>query len=456
MTAIGRRLSFRVGTQRFALPLERVREVARRPVLTRVPLAPDSLAGLANLRGTVLPIVSLATLIDEAASAASWVIVLDRADPLGLLVDMVAAPGTGDDAAALLDPDALLEPIFGAPRAIDRTLGIGTVIERAPTAEAARVVLLGFLAAGQEFALPLDRIDRVMRLPDAITLLPDADAVVVGTIALHGQLLPLLALDRLLGLPRGTASAGRQRVVVVRIGTRQIGLMVDGVRAILRVDPAAIDALPAALARGDGGEARVQAICRLDDGQRLVSVLAADQLLHADLPLAPQPAEETIMTGDDRDDSEQFLLFQLGGQQFGLPIGVVSEVTALPATLTALPRAPAFVEGVMNLRGQIVPVIDQHRRFLGVAASGPRRRVVVVALDGTLAGFVVDTVSDVVRLPRAAIQPAPELGADETRVFDRIATPDDGAAMILIVSPGELLDRAERDLIAAMGGRATA
>jgi purine-binding chemotaxis protein CheW len=318
--------------------------------------------------------------------------------------------------------------------------------------EAARVVLLGFLVGGQEFALPLEQIDEVTRLPDDITRLPNAATMVVGTIARHGRLLPLLALDRLLGLPQGTEGA-RQRVVVARVGTQKLGLVVDAVSAILRVDPAAVDAIPAALARG-GGEAIIQAICRLDDGRRLVSVLAADHLLRPDLHLAPQTPEETDMTRDDREDSEQFLLFRLGAQEFGLPIAVVSEVTTLPDSLTPLPRAPAFVEGVMNLRGQVVPVIDQGRRFLGEATSGKRRRVVVVALDGTLAGFVVDMVSEVVRLPSDALRPAPELGGESTRVFDRVATLEGSERMILIVSPAELLDRAERDLLAAMTGAA--
>jgi purine-binding chemotaxis protein CheW len=448
VATIGRRLTFRVGAQQFALPVAAVREVARRPVMTRVPLAPDSLIGLANLRGTVLPIVALAALVGEAADDAGWVIVLERADPIGLLVDHVAAPGAGDEDAPLLDADALLDEAFGGTRTTDRAMRVGVMTQAARETQAARIALLGFEIGGQEFALPLDQIDEVTRLPDDITLLPNADAVTVGTIARHGRLLPLLALDRLLGLPGG-ADGARQRVVVARIGTQKVGLVVDAVSAILRVDPAAIDAIPAALARG-GGEASIQAICRLDDGRRLVSVLAADHLLRTDLQLAAPTAEDTDMMRDDRTDSEQFLLFQLGAQEFGLPIAVVSEVITLPDTLTPLPRAPAFVEGVMNLRGQAVPVIDQGRRFLGAATSGKRRRVIVVTLDGTLAGFVVDMVSEVVRVPRDALRTAPELGGDGTQVFDRIATLDDSERMILIVSPGELLDRAERDLLAAM------
>lgn len=449
-----RQLTFRVGDADFALPVAAVREVARRPTLTRVPLAPASLVGLANLRGSVLPVVSLAALLGKAVRDGGWVIVLEQADPVGLLVDHVAALTAQDDAAAsMLDLPALLGAAFGTASATSRGARVGIVPQAARAAENDRVGLLAFLVGGQQFALPLEQIEEVLRLPGDITLLPQAETAVVGTIARHGTLLPLLALSQLLGLRRSDDGT-RQRVVVARIGAQRVGLVVDAVDAILRVDPAAIDAVPAALARG-GGEAAIQAICRLDDGRRLVSILAADHLIRTDLTgHVVQQAEDESMTRGDAEDGEHFLIFRLGdtesGQDFALPIAAVIEVTALPTTLTRLPKAPAFVEGVMNLRGQVVPVIDQRRRFLGDAAAGKRRRVVVVTLGDTLAGFVVDLVSEVRRIPIAAMRPAPELGGEETRVFDRIATLDGAERMILIVNPRELLDRAERDVLAAL------
>jgi purine-binding chemotaxis protein CheW len=442
------RLTFRVGDRHYALPVDAVREVARRPVLTRVPMAPDSLIGLANLRGRVLPVVSLAALLGETPAVAGLVIVLEQADPVGLL-DRVTALGADSDDARLLDVAALLAGTFGSAPARDRVGRVGMVTAPTREAESDRVALLGFVIGTQHFALPLEQIEEVIRLPGDITAFPQADTVVIGTIARHGRLLPLLALDRLLALPRGDTQ--RQRVVIVRIGAHRVGMVVDAVSEILRVDPATIDVVPAVLARGTG-EAAIQAICRRDDG-RLVSILAADHLLRTDLGPLPQHPEDDMARDDDA-EGEQFLLFRLGdqesGQEFGLPIAVVSEVTTLPATLTPLPRAPAFVEGVMNLRGQVVPVIDQRRRFLGEPATGKRRRVIVVALGETLAGFVVDMVTEVRRIPTDEVRAAPALGGIDTRVFDRVAAPDGAARMILIVEPGELLDHAERDLLAAM------
>ncbi len=314
------------------------------------------------------------------------------------------------------------------------------------------VTLLAFAIGTQEFALPIDQVDEVIRLPDDIAAMPQSDDAVIGSAAHRGALLPLLSLRRLLSLPDGDDAAA-PRIVIARIGRYKVGLLVDAVRAILRVAEDEIDTIPAALTRG-AGEARIQAICRLDGGRRLVSLLAANQLLRDDViaRLADDQKELHDMAGTEarQGETEQFLLFRIGDEDFGLPIAAVSEVVRMPDTLGRLPRAPAFVEGIMNLRGHAIPVIDQRRRFDVAAEGGQRRRVVIVRLGDTEAGFVVDGVSDVVTVPREQLQPSPDLGEGAVRMFDRVATLDDGRRMILLVEPRELLDRAERDLLAAM------
>jgi purine-binding chemotaxis protein CheW len=80
----------------------------------------------------------------------------------------------------------------------------------------------------------------------------------------------------------------------------------------------------------------------------------------------------------------------------------------------------------------------------------------VVRLGDLSAGFVVDAVAEVRSIAAAALSPAPELGGGDTRVFDRVAALDGDARMILIVSPQELLDRAERDLLSAISGKTPA
>jgi purine-binding chemotaxis protein CheW len=190
-----------------------------------------------------------------------------------------------------------------------------------------------------------------------------------------------------------------------------------------------------------------------------VSVLALDKLFDAQtsariLAEAAHGAPEMV-GADAQGDSEQFIIFQLGDEHYGLPIASIDEVVRRPDSLTRVPRAPPFVEGVMSLRGKMVPIIDQRQRFAVRGEADIRgRRVVVVTVDGLQTGIVVDKVSEILAIPASELKSAPELEAETTPVFDRIAMIERDGRIILLVDPKALLDRAERDILGALGNEA--
>lgn len=105
----------------------------------------------------------------------------------------------------------------------------------------------------------------------------------------------------------------------------------------------------------------------------------------------------------------EVLAFRLGQEEYGVDILKVQEIRGHDP-VTRIANAPAFIEGVVNLRGIIVPIVDLRLRF-GIAASRERPRVVVILnVLGRVIGMVVDSVSDVVRLGPDDIRPAPEMG----------------------------------------------
>ncbi|KTF69005.1 chemotaxis protein CheW [Sphingomonas sp. HT-1] len=447
-------LLLRVGGQRRSLPAAIIREVTRLPRLTRVPHGPSALLGLANIRGKVVPVLSLAEMIERPRGSEQRLIVVEDGDLFALAVDRAdqltqaedAADVTPLDAAALIAASTPPRDARRAPR-MEVEDQQGTGVTPADT-----VALVVFRLAGQEFALPLDTIDEVLRVPPEVARMPHAEKVVVGSTAVRGELLPVLSLGALLAMPAVDPEA-RSRIVVARIGGSRVGLLVDAVRGIERVPETAIDPVPQVLTRGNA-EARIQAICRLDDGRRLVSVLAAEHLLRPDITARLTQGSMECDGGEAAMDttSAQFLLFRIGEGVFGVPIDAVEEVVALSGKLARLPKAPSFVKGVMNLRGAAVPVIDQAERFGEVARPGLRRRVIIVRIGDVRAGFAVDAASEIVRIASDALQPAPELGTEGTRIFEWVAALSQGEEIALIVSPRELLDGAEQDLLRGMAG----
>lgn len=449
-------LAVTVAGEFFALPAAAVREVLRPLPLTRVPQAPPALLGLANLRGRVLPVLSLAGLMGlraEEASPAARVVVVEGLPALGLLVGRVGRLGPAEGARPV-DLPALLGRAFvrsGVP-VRGAVIPAGPVQEMAAEA-AERLALVAFGIAGQDFALPLDAVAEVVRLPAAVTALPRAGEAMLGVVAHRGGLLPVVSAHALLGFPATETRSAR--VVVTRLGAHRLGLVVDRMKAILRVPEATIEPVPPLLSRGLG-EARVAAILRMEGGRRLVSVLSPaglfDEATVARLGAAATEGE--AMDGDGGAGAvERFVIFRLGEEHYGLPIAAVDEVVRHPGALTRIPHAPDFVEGAMNLRGAVLPVIDQRRRF-GAGEAGGRGRIVVVTVDGLRAGFAVDAASEVLAVTAAELSPAPELAEGRARVFDRVARVERGGRMILLVDPRALLDAAERDLLAAMSARA--
>ena len=105
----------------------------------------------------------------------------------------------------------------------------------------------------------------------------------------------------------------------------------------------------------------------------------------------------------------QLVIFKIGKEEFGVPISEVREIVRL-IPITPVPRAPDFVEGVVNLRGQILAIIDLAKRLnLAPSPRSDKSRIIVVEFEGNIIGMIVDEVMEVLRLSSDNIDKAPEL-----------------------------------------------
>lgn len=106
----------------------------------------------------------------------------------------------------------------------------------------------------------------------------------------------------------------------------------------------------------------------------------------------------------------EFLAFTLGREEYGIDIQQVQELRSYE-TVTRIANAPAYVKGVVNLRGAIVPIIDLRLKFdLGTPAYDQFTVVIILNIGGRVTGMVVDSVSDVITFAAGQIKPAPPMG----------------------------------------------
>jgi purine-binding chemotaxis protein CheW len=144
--------------------------------------------------------------------------------------------------------------------------------------------------------------------------------------------------------------------------------------------------------------------------------------------------------------TQEYLTFTLGPEEYAIDILKVQEIRGYEQP-TSIANAPAFIKGVINLRGIIVPIVDLRIKFgVGKAEYTPFTVVIILSISGRVVGIVVDGVSDVTGLRSDQIRPAPEFAATvNTRYINGLGTL--GERMLIVVDIERLMLSGEMALV---------
>ncbi|MFN2266764.1 MAG: chemotaxis protein CheW [Desulfonatronovibrio sp.] len=139
----------------------------------------------------------------------------------------------------------------------------------------------------------------------------------------------------------------------------------------------------------------------------------------------------------------QLVTFKVGSEEFGIEIFSVKEIIRM-LNITKVPKAPDFVEGVVNLRGKVIPIIDMRKRFgLDSLNHDKHTRIVVVELEEVMVGFVVDAVSEVLRIPADTVEPPPSVVAGiDAEYIDGVGKLED--RLLIMLDLNKLLKTEEK------------
>jgi purine-binding chemotaxis protein CheW len=141
----------------------------------------------------------------------------------------------------------------------------------------------------------------------------------------------------------------------------------------------------------------------------------------------------------------QLVGFRVGGEEFGINILRVQEIIRAQQ-LTRVPSSPDCMEGVMNLRGKIIPVIALRKRFgLEEAPPDKQNRIVVVEIQGGVLGFIVDAVSEVLRIATDKVEPPPRLAVVEREYVSGVGKIGD--RLLILLDTDRLISSSEGQMI---------
>lgn len=475
-------VTFLIADEAFAINMAPVQEIIRVPQVVKVPKSPPSLMGLANLRGKVLPVINLRTVFginEKEIDEASRVVVVGFGETLGFLVDRVASvidvdeskieessdiksivkseflKGVIKDVAGfnmvmMLDIEKVVEREFSeflSKKSKEYTLRTEREKEEEVFAEERQLV--SFTVAEEEYAIPIENIQEIVQIPEHITKVPNAEKAIIGMMNLRDKILPLASLRALFSLPEKQLNE-QCRIVVLSLGNLSVGVVVDSVREVLRVPESLIEPIPSILIK-DEVSSEITEVCRLDGGKRLVSIISVSNLFkRKEIKEALTAAkdekemEQKDNSEEEIEDEEQFVVFELDEQEYAVPIESVQEIVRVPEELTHVPKTPDFVEGVINLRGTVLPVIDLRKRFdIEEKQRDEHQRIMVFIIDNVSVGFIVDSVSEVLKIPNSLIQKSPELSHEQAKLFSRVANLEREGRIIQIIEPKELLKKEE-------------
>jgi purine-binding chemotaxis protein CheW len=246
-----------------------------------------------------------------------------------------------------------------------------------------------------------------------------------------------------------------QRIIVVDAGGFVLGLVVDHVNEVLNVSRKLLD--PPPMVSSEGG-VELEAVAKLDDGNRLIMLLDVANLMRdrklreIETGSSARVSADTKMAAEKAGDlaqeltEVQLVTFMLSGEEYGVPISQIQEIDRL-SKVTKVPKAARFIEGVTNLRGEVIPVLDTRKRFdLEAKVADDRTRIMIVELGGVKTGLIVDSVREVLSLRKKDIAPPPEAihsGIDQ-RFISGIGKVDSGKRMVVLLNVEKILSRTEQ------------
>ena len=452
-----------------AIDVDHVQEVVTYPEdLTPMPLAPDFLEGVFNLRGVIVPIINLCKILQIAESEKRTdqrvAIVSFGSARVGLAFNMtgeILRPQQGEMSdfnyshettesvikgaiktdggkrlIQIIDPHYLVK-IKNLPHSEQEADNLRQTVSRKQLA--ARKKCITFNVSGLKMAFEMKGIHEILIVPEIQNSSLKSQHC-LGITNLRGTIVPIVSFASLLDKPRSQLNLKDQKLIVLKLEDVLVGLMVDSVDSISSYTDDGIMSVPLFnLTRLD----MFQGCLHLQEGN--VFLLDHSKVLGREEINQITSGHSIIYKSEESESHKKiqksrnvYITFYLH-KRFGVPIGEVREIITTTHEVMEAPGMPSYVKGVLNLRGKLVTIIDT-KSFYGIQDKKEtieaEARIMIFQHEQELYGLLVDSVESIQNIERTNQMKLPDIlskntGTYEQDVLEVLNLPDSGALIVL-------------------------
>jgi purine-binding chemotaxis protein CheW len=416
MKTIDTILQIRLGDEFFGIDSDDTNQILRVPIITSIPLADKSLSGIVVLNGKIVPVLDIKTILGigtvNTSEESSRIITLNiKDDEVAILVDEVvdalnidssnyeenisqdsACIGfykNNEDLIQVIEPKNIIQKGMietFCPIAVEK-LSDESISDKDLDTDTHRYLF--FKAKDELFTVDLELVAELIFVPEEITPIAGGELSNLGVITLRDEVINVFDFNLLFGFEAVDSKNDNSRLLILRDDDKKLALCVEGVEEIKDVDISKMEGINNSLS-----DDKIESLYK--DDAIVVSVVSAMYLKSMIDEYSVAQTDDTIEEEkkDGSDNMRELTVFAIGNEEFAFDIESVQEIITYQE-VTPLPDSNEYIDGVINLRGSIIPVLNLPKKLNFQTEITEKSKIVVCSIEDEKVGFLVDDVNDI-------------------------------------------------------------
>jgi len=461
-------LKIRLGREVFGIDSDSIDQILRVQPITKVPLVTPSMQGICVIAGKIVAVVDLKILLNcgkvDVSDEKTRLLTIKKNDELlGFLVDEVLETISVNENNFELNTksDEVIKGFYKDTKDIVQIIHPQEIIkddmidsfdmydsggllkDDSPESKVDNEALLEakrclfFYVQNEKFAIELELLRELIFVPSNINSLADSSFANIGMITLRDELINALDFNALMGFEKSECTE-KSRFLILQESDKVIALSVEAVEEVKDIDGSCIEAMSDSF-KGS----KIEALYKERDGS-IVSIISNQhlkELIRSNSVSDIKTKNEEVQKEESSTMSE-IAVFAIDSEECAFEIEDVQEIIRYQET-TPVPEAPEFVEGIINLRGSVVPVITLPERLGFLRNVTEKSKIVVCLIDGEKIGFMVDDVNEILFVEDKFISKS----KNTESLIKEVISLNDGARVILKLNIGKIFTKENIDKI---------